>query len=1136
MRLKSNCKKVCSFILATTMILGNSFAVDAKTFALTASDTAQVSSSYLKLSQTELALTNATPEGKLAATANVIWSSSNTSVATVTDGVVTAQGNGTATITASPVSGSGTSVSCTVTVTGYQQEASVVLQENVISQTANSVTIGRESLSTGGLFITSDMSKTTFATVGYAGDMPVVDGKAQFTITNKPVMEGAGFTNEPLSAGDQFKYWIRVHTSTGEKMEGPFEYTHPGTKAVAATGITINPAASVALEEGEIYQLAANITPEDATDKDVVWTSSNTNVVTVGGSKGGLLTAVAPGTAVVTVKTSDGKFSAACKVQVGADIPATGIVLSKTSLQVQTGLGLALQATVLPENATNTEIVWTSEDSSIAIVNNGVVTGIKEGKTTVTATVAGTAVSAACEVTVTKSSGTGQYPGGSVNTGPDGKSPAVTMTCSKPEVDETLQSDGTFMYFTLCNNTDGKYTDDQVFVTILGREWNDNAEQPFSYLTADGKLPLISTRTNDKFKMMYNPWSGLVDTKREFTNLGFTIADLKALGQVDKNGNAYVKVPPIRSGRMFVSYGEDICIQINGADFSGPALENPTDPNQGIVFDFVEFTYNNIGEFWGNTTRVDGYVFPISIRLTGTVDDLDENGEVQWVNGVALQKDADIWAGDLGNLEEIYARWDYDTREGTLFEKFNHLLVRDNDGNPVRIKAPGKGEFDSQGTGIYTDYYNEYVNYVWDMYTNPYNPDNPMVFTTQAGRFVQTGIAASAPNCNGSYELKDGSPLIVFKREVWNEGTGEWYEPYPDRRYYIHKPSTGEVLEGKGAFDHHHEQGYDEKMDLVIQSQLCAAFNRGVAHLNEKVTDIYSTDPNDPTGINSNGNPIAPWGDVARYYVVDDINKGVFNYYAKFWHEFGVDGKAYGYCYDDVWEQSTLLYVRHADVLAIDFYSYGGKGGNTDPEIPGTTETPDETTPSVVEPSIVTGVTATYADGEIKLTWDDNGATMYKVVRSDGRSGYENLTYSATSAGWTDSKNIVDAQLYYYRVIGYFKDADGNLVMGPQSDAAAVVATDRLPAKVVNVKAAQSGQNVTLTWDKADGARYYKISRAAGATGQYYTLKYNIDPTSYTDSNVAAGLYRYKVVGYYKDVDGGWVYGDLCDTLYVTVK
>ena len=195
-----------------------------------------------------------------------------------------------------------------------------------------------------------------------------------------------------------------------------------------------------------------------------------------------------------------------------------------------------------------------------------------------------------------------------------------------------------------------------------------------------------------------------------------------------------------------------------------------------------------------------------------------------------------------------------------------------------------------------------------------------------------------------------------------------------------------------------------------------------------------------------------------------------------------------------------------------------------------------ENQPEVVTPSIVTGVKAVYADGKIQITWDDNGADMYKVVRSDGRSSYINLTYGATAAGWTDTKDLVEAQLYYYRVIGYFKDAEGNLVMGDMSEAAGVVATDTLPAKIVNVEASVSGNSVTLTWDKAESARYYKVSRAAGATGKYYSMKYNIETTTYSESAVAAGTYRYKVVGYYKDVDSSWIYGELSDTLYVTIN
>ena len=100
----------------------------------------------------------------------------------------------------------------------------------------------------------------------------------------------------------------------------------------------------------------------------------------------------------------------------------------------------------------------------------------------------------------------------------------------------------------------------------------------------------------------------------------------------------------------------------------------------------------------------------------------------------------------------------------------------------------------------------------------------------------------------------------------------------------------------------------------------------------------------------------------------------------------------------------------------------------------------------------------------------------------------------------------------------------------------AVVATDKVPDKVTGVTATVSGGTIVLNWNVSDGARYYKISRASGSTGKYYTVKYNLGDTTYTDKVNYTGLYRYKVVGYYKNTDGTWVYGELCDTLYVTVK
>ncbi len=188
-------------------------------------------------------------------------------------------------------------------------------------------------------------------------------------------------------------------------------------------------------------------------------------------------------------------------------------------------------------------------------------------------------------------------------------------------------------------------------------------------------------------------------------------------------------------------------------------------------------------------------------------------------------------------------------------------------------------------------------------------------------------------------------------------------------------------------------------------------------------------------------------------------------------------------------------------------------------------------------PSKVTGVKAVFEEGKITVSWNNNSAVKYRIMRFDG-SGYTTLTYGAAASGYVDV-DLIDAHRYYYRICGYFYDANGQLVQGGVSDAFGIVATDHLPAKVENLTATGKSGNLTLSWDVADGARYYKIAGARGwttAEGSYRCLKYNVESTDYIDTSVTAGKWRYKVVGYYKDVDNSWAYGDMSDTLFITVK
>jgi len=160
------------------------------------------------------------------------------------------------------------------------------------------------------------------------------------------------------------------------------EYTVE-TPAVAVTGVTLNQS-NATLSIGNTLQLTAIVLPDSATNRNVTW-SSNSTVATVNNS--GVVTAVSAGTAIITVTTQDGNYIARCTITVSsANVPVTGISLQGTAT-LFTGNSLRLAITILPENATNKDVVWSSSNASVAEVGwGGFVFGISQGTTTITAT------------------------------------------------------------------------------------------------------------------------------------------------------------------------------------------------------------------------------------------------------------------------------------------------------------------------------------------------------------------------------------------------------------------------------------------------------------------------------------------------------------------------------------------------------------------------------------------------------------------------------------------------------------------------------------------------------------------------------------------------------------------------------
>ncbi|MBR4748839.1 MAG: Ig domain-containing protein [Abditibacteriota bacterium] len=149
--------------------------------------------------------------------------------------------------------------------------------------------------------------------------------------------------------------------------------------SVPVTGVTLSDA-DIKLKKGESATLTATVSPSDATDKNVTWSSDDASVATV--SSDGVVTAVGAGTVKVRVKTRDGGFTAKCKVRV--TVPVTGVTLNKKDLTLTKGASETLTATIAPSDATNTNVSWKSYDESVATISaDGTVTAVGGGKTKV---------------------------------------------------------------------------------------------------------------------------------------------------------------------------------------------------------------------------------------------------------------------------------------------------------------------------------------------------------------------------------------------------------------------------------------------------------------------------------------------------------------------------------------------------------------------------------------------------------------------------------------------------------------------------------------------------------------------------------------------------------------------------------
>lgn len=170
---------------------------------------------------------------------------------------------------------------------------------------------------------------------------------------------------------------------------------------VRVTGIYLD-ATSLVIPIGGTDQLTARITPSNADDPLVLWTTSDASVVRV--SDSGALTALANGTANITATSASSGLTAVCKVTVPQEVfPVESLSIDKKELVMKPGEKATIVATITPANATDQTLNWMSSDEAVATVDeNGEVTAVDYGSATILVTTGDKGFIAKCLVSIPK--------------------------------------------------------------------------------------------------------------------------------------------------------------------------------------------------------------------------------------------------------------------------------------------------------------------------------------------------------------------------------------------------------------------------------------------------------------------------------------------------------------------------------------------------------------------------------------------------------------------------------------------------------------------------------------------------------------------------------------------------------------
>ena len=261
----------------------------------------------------------------------------------------------------------------------YLKSNSSVRGNCYVSVKTKDIKVSKVKLNTNKVQLTVGDSKILIPTIEPAN---ATDKKLKWVSSNEKVVKvDSKGSVKAIGAGSAV---VKVMANGNESIFASCEVIVKA-KSIVVNKITLDKS-SLKLTVGDSNKLSTVITPSNATDKSVKWSSSNSKVVTVDGK--GNLKAVGVGSAnVKVVLNSNTKITASCSVVVKAkDIQVNKMTINKSSVKLLVGKRDKLVATVYPSNATNKNVLWKSSNTKVVLVNQlGEIKGVGAGSAKVVA-------------------------------------------------------------------------------------------------------------------------------------------------------------------------------------------------------------------------------------------------------------------------------------------------------------------------------------------------------------------------------------------------------------------------------------------------------------------------------------------------------------------------------------------------------------------------------------------------------------------------------------------------------------------------------------------------------------------------------------------------------------------------------